>query len=105
MKAIRIYYDNTGKIIYHIGLEGNGNFPKSAEDELSELPPDTKLLEVSDSQLINDYLIHEGNSIDNGQLILGTPAKAPPPPTPRRNLAQEIDELKGKLLAKGIDVS
>ena len=101
MKALRIYYDAIGKIVYHIGLEGSGEFPRTVTEELQKLPLGTKLLELADSQ-IDQYLTYEGNSVQDGQLVLGTPTKTPPPPEIKRDLIAEFDNLKQTLINKGL---
>ena len=93
MNALRIYYDTLGTIIYHIGLEGDGDFPKTIEQELSELPEGTDCLAITDPIVIESYYHKINNSIVNGELVLGDD---PPPPLPKPPL---LCIRMGKLLA------
>lgn len=94
MKALRIYYDGAGKVIYNIGLEGTGDFPRTVEEELAKLPPDTKLLELTDNQQISDFLTHISNTVIDGALVLGEPLPKPPAPPIPRNPLSELDAIK-----------
>ncbi len=94
MKALRLYYDEQGVIIYTIGLEGPGVFPRTTQKEKRDLPIGTRVLTLSDELVIADCLKREGNSIKAGKLILGEVAASAPPLLPKRDLYAEIDELK-----------
>ncbi len=98
MKALRLYYDQQGIIIYTIGLEGPGKFPKTVKKELAELPANTQMLKLTDGQTIIDYLKSEGSSVEAGKLILGKEIEKPPLP-PQRDVYAELDALKAAVIA------
>ena len=98
MKQLRLYYNQQGEIIFNIGLEGTGEFPRTVEEELNKLPPDTQVLEFTDSQLIEDCLKHEGNYIQNGQLILGKLINGTITEEPKRDWVTEFEALKQAII-------
>ena len=71
MKATRVYYDKSGNIVYHIGLEGTGAFPRTIEQELAGLPVDTAVLTITDPVVIEAYYRKINNRVVNSELILG----------------------------------
>lgn len=99
MKQLRLYYKQSGEIIFNIGLEGAGEFPRTVEEELNKLPPDTQVLEIIDSQLIEDCLKHESNYIQNGQLVLGTLINGTITEEPKRDWVTEFEALKQAILS------
>lgn len=103
MKKLRLYYDEQGEIIYNIGLEGPGKYPRTVKKELDGLPPNTRVLELANQQQIEDFLKHEDNHIQGGLLILGKKAEEPSPSPAPRDYGAEIDALSDKieLLSKG----
>ena len=82
MKEVRIYYDTDGNIIYRIGLEGEGDFPKTIEQELAELPEGTAILTVTDPIIIEAYYHKVNNTVIDGKLVLGDDPPPPPPIPP-----------------------
>jgi len=79
MKALRIYYNENGDIIWTSGLEGPGEFPLSVDDELKQLPVGTQCLEIADAATIDSFSNHEGNKVIDGKLVLGVPIIVTPP--------------------------
>uniref|UniRef100_A0A6M3K1A6 Uncharacterized protein n=1 Tax=viral metagenome TaxID=1070528 RepID=A0A6M3K1A6_9ZZZZ len=82
MKSLRIYYDTLGNIIYHIGLEGEGDFPKTIEQELAGLPEGTACLTITDLVIIESYYHKTNNTVVDGELVLGDDLPVPPPQPP-----------------------
>lgn len=80
MKATRIYYDKSGNIIYHIGLEGTGDFPKTIQQELDGFPVDTAVLTITDPAVVKAYYHKLNNRVVDGMLILGDDPPITPPP-------------------------
>ena len=64
MKALRIYYDKDGEIIWTSGLSGPGDFPRTLPEELRGLPDGTNYLEVDDEVTIDQFQKASGNQED-----------------------------------------
>jgi len=83
MKALRIFYNESGVIIGNCGLEGPGEFPYSIETQLEGYPEGMRCLEIEDISTIELFLHSEGSYIANGLLILGTPIEPSLPSPPK----------------------
>jgi len=97
MKALRIFYDSTNKIIWNHGLEGTGKFPQSPTEELATYPMGTNCLEITDAQTIAAFLVSDTNQIVGGKLVVGTPRPPSPPPAPDRDLASELTQIEADI--------
>lgn len=100
MKALRLYYNKDGQIIWLSGLEGTGDFPRTIGEEFAQLPLDTDCIVITDQATIDAVLISDTNLIQDGKLIVGEPRPVPSV-VPSRDLAAEIDALKLWAKTKG----
>jgi hypothetical protein len=97
MKAIRIFYDATGKIVWTHGLN-DSDFPTNIEQDLAERPAGPQCLEITDQSLIAQYNASGNGHIAGGVLIVDAPTPPTPPP-PVRDLATEVDKIKSDVQA------
>jgi len=96
MKALRIYYDTKGYVTWTSSLDGPGEFPVSASDELATMPRGTKVIAIDDEAEITSFNAATGNRVVDGKLVIGTPYEPAPVVTPR-DLAAEVDDIKTRL--------
>ena len=115
MDKLRIYYNkNTGTVDWTYALRGPGNFPTTIRQDIKLLPgklvtiregipiylggqvEDYACIEINDPNIIDQVLDSDDNRVEVDNLIVGSPRVKQKAPLPR-NLAQEIDELKGRL--------
>ena len=96
MKAVRIYYNASGEIIWTSALEGPGEFPTPVKDELATMPRGTKVIATEDEAEIASFNTATGNRVVGGKLVIGTPYEPAPVVTPR-DLAAEVDDIKTRL--------
>ncbi len=92
MEELRIFYKDN-QIIWTYGLEGNGVFPTTIEEDLQELPEGTACITLTEQAEIDAFMASDDNTILDGALIIGEPRDEPPPPDPPRDLAAEIDAI------------
>lgn len=76
MKALRIFYNDTGQIIWTHGLEGSGQYPTSQDEDLKELPQGTKCLEIKNVMTIEAFMASDNNRVvavaGDGTLVVGS---------------------------------
>lgn len=110
-KAIRVFYRKAdNEIVWYHELRGAGEFLTTIGEDLGEIPSkmpdgetplggipeDYACVEESDTQRTDKFLASDDNKVVDGKLVIGTPRPVVEP-TPARDLAAEIDELKAKV--------
>ena len=96
MKKLRIFYDESGQVIYTHGLEGPGKFPETKSEDLLNYPKGTKCIEKVSESIIESFMASDDNKVENGKLIVGIPRPFIPIPEPR-DLQAELDALKSEV--------
>lgn len=80
MKALRIFYNKDGNVIWTSSLEGSGVFPQSVSDELKSHEDGTQCLEIDDMDIINAFMQSDTNVIIDDKLIIGKSREPIMPP-------------------------
>lgn len=118
---LRVFYRKSDSQTAWVStLDGAGEFPRSIEEELESLP-DTKIIdsfdlptgqevfhllggksddysciEVNDQPTISAFMASDSDAVVKGKLVTGAPRPVVFP-TPVRDLAKELDELKDRI--------